>query len=165
MFSSVGISDSRSWPSIGPDVVEAEFLEQRGRHHHALGMFLQPLGQLEQRRRALEHGLAHVLGRRVELAAHQLGQIAVERAHRRADAHVVVVQDHQQVAVGHAGVVQGLEGHAGVMAPSPMMATAWRFSPLMLRGLGHAQRGRDAECWNAPCQRCRIRSRRAAESR
>jgi hypothetical protein len=49
------------------DVVEAELLEQRGRHHHALGLLLQPLGQLEQRRHRPQHGLADVLGRGVEL--------------------------------------------------------------------------------------------------
>jgi phosphoribosylformylglycinamidine (FGAM) synthase-like enzyme len=93
--------------------LKPNFLEQRGRHHHALGLLLEALGQFEQRRHALEHRLADVLGRRVELPAHQLRQVAVERAHRRADAHVVVVQDDQQVAVGHAGVVERLEGHAG----------------------------------------------------
>jgi hypothetical protein len=48
------------------DVVEAELLEQRGRHHHALGMFLEALGQLEQRRRHVQHVLADVLGGGVE---------------------------------------------------------------------------------------------------
>ena len=40
--------------------------------------------------------------------------MAIERAHRRRNRHVVVVQDDQQAnLVGDAGVVQRLEGHAG----------------------------------------------------
>ena len=48
----------------------------------------------------------------VEIAAHQPCQVLVQRAHGRADRHVVVVEDDQQVAVFHAGIVERLEGHA-----------------------------------------------------
>ena len=144
MFSSVGMSESRSWPSIGSDVVEAELLEQRGRHHHALGLLLQPLGQFKQRRRIAQHLLAHVLGRRVELPAHELGQVAVERAHRGRDRHVVVVQHHQQPALGHTGVVQGLEGHAGRHGAVADDGHGVAFIALDLGGQRHAQRRRDA---------------------
>jgi hypothetical protein len=48
MFSSVGIS-VQVVAVNGADVVEAELLEQGGGHHHALGVFFQPLGQFEQR--------------------------------------------------------------------------------------------------------------------
>ena len=131
-------------PVDGADVVEAEFLEQRGRHHHALGLLLQPLGQLQQRGRVLEHALAHVARLGVELPAHQLGQVAVQRPHGRADAHVVVVQDDEQVGVGHAGVVQRLEGHArrhGAVADDGHRVA---FLTALARGQRHAQRGRDA---------------------
>mmetsp|Transcript_85589 Transcript_85589/g.238151 ORF Transcript_85589/g.238151 Transcript_85589/m.238151 type:complete len:669 (-) Transcript_85589:2867-4873(-) len=98
------------------DVVEAEFLEDRARHHHALGVLLELARKLVQRR-VLQHALRAFAGRGVEAAAHQPRQVFVQRADRRADRHVVVVQDHQQVAqqatVRHAGVIQGLEGHAG----------------------------------------------------
>ena len=101
-------------PVNGPDVVEAKLLEQRRRHHHALGTLLDALGQLEQRRHRAEYGLANVLGSGVEIAAHQLRQIAVERADRRADRHVVVVEHHQQARIAlDAGVVERLERHAG----------------------------------------------------
>ena len=126
------------------DVVEAEFLEQRGRHHHALGLLLEALGQLEQRRRDLEHLLADVLGRGIELAAHQLRQVTVQRAHRRADRHVVVVQHHQQVAVGNAGVVQGLEGHARAHRAVADDGHRLAVLTLVLGGHGHAQRRGDA---------------------
>ena len=98
----------------GANVVEAKVFKQRGGHHHAFGMGLEPLGQLQQWRRHAEHVLADVSGRCIKAPAHQLRQIAVERTDRRADAHVVVVQHHQQLAViMHAGVIQRLKGHAG----------------------------------------------------
>ena len=97
----------------GTDVVEAELLEQRGRHHHPLGLFLQPFGQFEQRRRGAQDLLAHGLGPAVQPAAHELRQVSVQCAHRRADRHLVVVEHHQKLAILHPAVVQGLEGHAG----------------------------------------------------
>jgi hypothetical protein len=60
------------------DVVEAELLEQRPRHDHALGVLLELAGQLEHRREVLQHLLAGLLGRRVEPAAHQPREIAVQ---------------------------------------------------------------------------------------
>ena len=126
------------------DVVEAEFLEQRGRHHQALGALLEALGQFEQRRRDLQHVLAHVLGGGVELAAHQPGQVAVQGADRRADRHVVVVQDHQQVAIGHAGVVQRLEGHARAHRAVADHCDRMAVLALQAGGHGHAERGGDA---------------------
>ena len=79
-------------PVDGADVVEAEFLEQGAGRDHAFGAFFQAARQLQQRRHGAEHGFAHVAGGGVELAAHELGQVAVERAHGGADAHVVVVE-------------------------------------------------------------------------
>ena len=75
------------------DVVKAKLLKQRGRHHHALGVLFQALGQLEQRWRTFEHGFSNIFGVGVKLAAHELRQIAIQRPDGRADAHVVVVQD------------------------------------------------------------------------
>ena len=129
-----------------PDVVEAELLEHRGRDHHALRVLLELLRELEQRRRDAEHLAADVLRGRVELAAHQPRQVLVERADRRRDRHVVVVEDHEQVGVGHhAGVVQRLVGHAGrhraVADHRDALAVPLA---LELRGGGHAERGRDA---------------------
>ena len=130
-------------PVDGPDVVEAEFLEQRGRNHHALGLLLQPLGQLQQRGHGAQHGLAYILGGSIKLPAHELGQITIERAHGRADAHVVIVQDDEQVGVGHTGVVQGLEGHASGHGTVADDGHGMPVFALALRGQRHAQRGRD----------------------
>ena len=77
------------------DVIEAKLLKQRGRCHHAFGGFLKPLGQLKQGRRAFEHRFASVFGGGIKLTAHELGQVAIQSTHRRADAHVVVVQNNQ----------------------------------------------------------------------
>ena len=95
------------------DVVEAELLKQCSGNQHAFGLLFDALGQLKQGRRAFEQSLADVLGLGVKLPAHQLSEIPVERTDRRADAHVVVVQDDQQLALLHACVVQRLKGHTG----------------------------------------------------
>ena len=126
------------------DVVETKLLEQRGRHHHALGLLLQPLGQLEQGRDRAQHRLANGLGSGVEIAAHQLRQVAVERTDGRADAHVVVVQHHQQVAVGHTRVVERLEGHAGTHRAVTNDGHCMAVVALALGGQCHAQGRRDA---------------------
>ena len=83
----------------GPDVIEAKFLEQGGRHHHAFGVFFKAFGQLKQRWRVFEHLFAHAFGRGVEAPAHELRQVAVERAHGRGDRHVVVVEHDQQTSL------------------------------------------------------------------
>ena len=46
-------------PVNGANVVEAEVFKQRGGHHHAFGMGLEPLGQLKQGRRNTEYMLAN----------------------------------------------------------------------------------------------------------
>ena len=129
------------------DVVEAELLEDRAGHDHALGMLLEATRQLEQRRRVLQHRLRTLARSGVELAAHQARQVAVERADRRADRHVVVVEHHQHVgrqpAVRHRRVVQRLEGHAGghrAVADDRHRLARLAFQ---LGGQRHAERGRD----------------------
>ena len=125
----------------GADVVEAEVFKQGGRHHHALGMRLQALGQLKQRRRSFEHLLADVFSSSIKLTAHELRQVAVQRTHRRADAHVVVVQDDQQIAIANAGIVQRLESHAGAHGAVADDGHRVAVLALLLGGHGHAQSG------------------------
>jgi hypothetical protein len=43
------------------DIVETKFFEQRGRYHHAHGVFFKAFGQLKQRGCTFEHGFASVL--------------------------------------------------------------------------------------------------------
>ena len=130
-------------PVDGADVVEAKIFKQGGRHHHAFGVRLQALGQLKQRRRIFEHLLAHAFGRRIKLPTHELGQVTVERAHGRADAHVVVVEHHQQAAVGHAGVVQGLKSHARAHGTVANDGHRVALLALLLGRQRHAQGRRD----------------------
>ncbi|MDT4865789.1 hypothetical protein FQZ97_1006130 [compost metagenome] len=127
-------------PVDGADVVEAKLLEQRGRHHHALGLLLKTLGEFEQGWSPLEHLLAHVLRGGVELPAHELGQVAVERAHRRRDRHIVVVEHHEQAAFGHTSVVERLKGHAGSHGAVADDGHGVAVFTLDLRAHGHAQR-------------------------
>ena len=126
-FSSVGISASRSWPSTGRRS-ETELLEDRA------GTTM-PLACPRKRRAssnsdgASEHRLG---GRRggVEASGHQPRQVVVERAHRRRDRHVVVVQDDQIMsACDNAGVVQRLERHAGAHRAVPDDRDHRRFRP------------------------------------
>ena len=77
------------------DVVKPEFFKQGGWHHHALGLLLKAACQIEQRRRIFQNLLTHLFGCGIKPPAHELRQIAVERTHRGADGHVVVVEDDQ----------------------------------------------------------------------
>ena len=94
------------------DVVKTKFFKQGGRYDHALGLLLEASCQVKQRRRIFQDLLAHLFGGRVKTPAHELRQIAIERSHGRADGHVVVVEDDQQIGVRHTGVVEGFKRHA-----------------------------------------------------
>ena len=98
-------------------------------------------GQLEQRRRPLEHLFAHFFGRRIKLAAHQLRQIAIERPHGRADGHVVVVQDDEQSGGRHPAIIEGFKGHARRHSPITNHGYRMALFTFLLGGNGHAQCG------------------------
>ena len=123
----------------GANVVKAKLLEQGGRYHHAFGVFLDALGQLKQSGRAFEDAFAHAFGLGIKLPAHELRKIAVERAHRRADAHFVVIQDDQQAAIFHARMVHGLEGHARRQGTVANHGHRVALVSLDLGGHGHSQ--------------------------
>ena len=130
-------------PVNRPDVIEAKFFKQRGGHHHALGLLFKAFGEFQQRGCPLEHCFSHTPGGRIKAPAHQLGQVAVERANGRADAHVVVVQDDQQLAVGDTCVIERLERHAGRQRT---VANDGHRVPVFTLDMGrqrHAQRRRD----------------------
>ena len=94
------------------EVVEAELLEQRRRHQHALGMPFEPAGQFVERRDHRQHLAGDVTGPRQRPRRKHAREVAIERADGRRYRHVVVVEHHQQIDVGRdAGVVQRLEGH------------------------------------------------------
>ncbi len=97
----------------GADVVPAQFLEQRARHQHALGVFLGAAGDFPGTRQAREDLLAAFAHARVGAAGENLGQVVGQPADVARDRHVVVVEHHQHVGADFRGVVERLEGHAG----------------------------------------------------
>ena len=127
------------------DVVEAEFFKQRGRQHHAFGLFFKPFGKFQQGRHPFEHAFAHIARLGIELPAHQVRQIAVQRPHGRADAHVVVVEDDQQAHVLlDPRVVERFKRHAcrhGAIADD---GNAVLLFALLAGRNGHAQCSRNA---------------------
>ena len=124
-----------------PNVVETEFLEQGGWQHHALGLLFEPAGKFQKRRNPAQDALAHVPRLRIELPAHQVRQITVERAHRRADAHVVVVENDQQAQVlFHSSVVERLERHPRGHGAIANHCNAMVVFSLLAGRHGHAQR-------------------------
>ena len=126
------------------DVIETKFFKQSGGQHQAFGLVLQTTRQLKQRRRIFQNLAAHLFGGRVKTPAHELRQIAVQSAHGRTDRHVVVVQDDQQIAVGHTCVVHGLESHASGHGTVTNDGHAVALLTLLLGRQGHAQRSRNA---------------------
>ncbi len=123
------------------DVVETELFEQGARRNHAFDMLLDAVGEFQRVGDRSQH-LFTGATRGVEGAAgEQARQVLVEGTDRRRDRHVVVVEDHQQVGVDHAGVVERFEGLAGghrTIADdrhdAPLLA-------LVARRDRHAQRG------------------------
>ncbi len=94
------------------DVVESEFLEQGRRHDQALGVLFHLFREVPQRRHAGKDLFPRFPRRGIEAPRHQPREITIERTHRGRNRHVVVVQDHEQIGVHHAGVVERLESHA-----------------------------------------------------
>ena len=97
------------------DVAEAQLLEERARDEHLLHAVFQRLGKAREllaRRELLEDVgdvLAHAL---VDLPARDPEEVARHGADVRRDRHVVVVQDHEELALEVAGLVQALHRDA-----------------------------------------------------
>src|SRR3546814_7452443 len=91
------------------DVVEAELLEQRAAGHQAARILLGALGgDLDGLGEALDD-LAPEMAQRAELLGRQQArEILVERADRRGDRHVVVVEDDDQRSEDHTSELQSL---------------------------------------------------------
>ncbi len=97
-------------------VMEAHFLEQSGRHEHALPVLFPAPHEARRRLALVAQQLLAAFAQRTEgAAAADAAQHLGHAAHVLGDRHLVVVEDHQQVGlrVFHAaGVVERLEGHA-----------------------------------------------------
>ncbi len=101
----------------GPEVLQAEVLEEHLRLQHVLDALLDPVQRLVQRRadqrRMRQRGLDVVEDVLVALGHADGGEVVGEAADRRlVGAAVVVDDDHDAAAGGHRDVVQGLPGHA-----------------------------------------------------
>ena len=125
------------------DVVETQLFKNRGEAGGAARLRFDLLGQFAQGRRHLQNDLAGLAYRRIKGAAEQLAQIAVERTHRRADRHVVVVEDHQHARLADPSVVHGLVGHAGSHGAVANDGYCMAVRALVLRAHRHPQSGRD----------------------
>ena len=98
------------------DVGQAEILEQLARLRQPDDRGAQPLGPLEERATDHRHpfdravvGALALLPRARQL---DLRQVLRERPDRRADRHLVVVDDDEHLGLALADVVEGLEGQA-----------------------------------------------------
>ena len=111
--------------------------------NEALRLLLNHLCQGIQRGRIFQHLLANFFGIGIKPAAHQFMQVMVQGSHGGADGHVVVIQDHQQVAVGGACIVQGLIGHARCESAIANDGHSFALTAHLLGRHGHAKSGRN----------------------
>ena len=125
------------------DVVEAEFLEQRAGQHHPLHVLFPALGELLHRRDLRQHFLAAAAHRVVEARREQAREVAVERADRLRDRHLVVVQHDEEVRMRGAGIVERLERHPRAHRAVADHRDDAPVLPAALRGDRHAERGGD----------------------
>ena len=95
----------------------------------------------------------------VELAGHQPGEVVVE-APVLGDGHLVVVENHQHVLVDVAGVIEGLEGHAGGDGAITDDRDHLAAKPLALGRHRHAERRPDGGAgWPTPSTSYSLSSR------
>ena len=71
-------------------------------------------------------------------------QVVVQGAHRRADRHVVVIQNDQQIAIARASVVQGLVSHACGECAIANDSHGFALAAHLFGGHGHAKCSRNA---------------------
>ena len=127
----------------GTDVVKTELLEQHARHYHALEVFFGALRYLQRPRHLGQDLPAPLPHRGVQLPGQQLGEAVRQGADVGRYRHVVVVQDHQQVRPGVAGMVQGLEGQARGQPAVAYDGDAFALAAGIAGRYGHAQRAAD----------------------
>ena len=135
----------------GAHVAEAQVLEQQARHHQALEIVLAPFGRLGHalgnafQRDGLDGHLDAIPPPMVVLARHELVQVALQAAHVGADAHVVVVEDDEEVlGLQIARLVEPFEGHARGHGAIADDGDAMVVLLLKIPRLGHAEHGGNA---------------------
>jgi hypothetical protein len=125
------------------EVAEPQFLEQCARGDHALHVLLGAPGEGLDRRHVLQHFFGAFAHTRVEGPGKQPREILAHGADIPGDRHLVVIQDHQQVAVQVAHVVECLEGHAGGHRPVTDHGHVAVVPAGLGRSKGHAGGGAD----------------------
>ena len=109
-----------------------------------LRLLLKALGQREQGWRIAQHLLSHLFGLGIKTTRHQLCQVLVQGANWRADRHVVVIQDHQQITIVGARIVHGFVGHAGGQRTVADDGHSFALAACLFGRHGHAKGGRNA---------------------
>ena len=99
---------SIDWPCVS----ESQLFKNRVGLDEILGLLLQLTCQRKQGWCIFQKFFAQLFGFGIKPPRHQLTQVLIERTHRRADRHVVVVQNDQQITIGCACIVHGFIGHA-----------------------------------------------------
>ena len=126
------------------DIGKPQRFKEGAAHCHAFQHVLGPLRTFLQRRRQQpEEALGHlfqVLHRRFGVKPRQIGR---QRPHRRGDAHLVVVQDHEQPLAQMAGVVHRLERHTRAHRPVADHRDGIAGIAAQIGGHRKAQRGTD----------------------
>jgi len=135
----------------GTEVAEPQILEQESRNGDSLEGLLAPFRCLGEpfadafQGDCLDGAFDAGPPAMVVLPGDDLVQVALERTHVGVDAHVVVVQDHQEVLGAQvARLVEALEGHARGHGAIPDDGDAGEILLLQVPGHGHAQGGGDA---------------------
>ena len=129
----------------GPDVVEAELLEPACRPASRWRVY----SSTRAARRSQLFGklLGELLGdvaqMQIGAARGDAGEIGRQRAGRRRDRHVVVVEDDDQALVARAGIVHRLIGHAGAHGAVADHADDVVVALREIARDGHAEAGRD----------------------
>ncbi len=94
-----------------PDIIEAEFLEQRAAHGKAAQILLRAPGRTFQPDRR-DHFFGDPTQTAIGPRRYEFRQVIAHRADRRRNRHVIIVQDYDQAGFVRAGIVHGLIGHA-----------------------------------------------------
>ena len=128
----------------GPDIVEAQLLEQRPAHRHAAGIFIRLVGRIVQGGGQFARNAPGKIAQlQKRPRAYQPREVCRQAPHRRRDRHVVVVEHDDQPVAGCFGVVHRLIGHARRHRPVADHRDAAAGPVRKLRCHGKAERRRD----------------------
>ncbi len=123
------------------EVVKAEFLEQRTRHEHALGVFFPAFEEAPKEPVAAQTAFGAFAHGVERAAGHQAREHLRQGADVLADRHLVVVEDHQQIRIEIATVMQRFVCHAAGQTAVADHRDDLACVPFALCRKRHAERG------------------------